>query len=391
MVDVVLEVRDARIPAATRHPQVPEWCRGKPRLVLINRSDGVSRSDRLAWDAHFRSSTIGERVFWTDGQRGKGVAAVRKAALRVGERVNAKRAARGLRPRPVRACVIGFPNIGKSALINRLLGRRVVESAARPGVTRVLRWVRLGQAAAAGAGGAAAGAAGAAPPPAPGTGGAEAADRGADPSASPFAASPLDLLDAPGVIPAAFGDQVAAQRLAMCDDIGEAAYLNSLVAAALIARIKRLPGRGRSAALKQLERRYRLDARLMTGEAFVARVAAESFGGDVENAGARLLNDFRNGRLGNFALETPEDDKNAPLGAKAAAAAAAAAGGRAGAPRRAAVSAPQPRAPRADGFDDDDADGAFLDDAEVAEALAFGEGEGDDDDNDEDDADHDAA
>jgi ribosome biogenesis GTPase A len=67
------------------------------------------------------------------------VHALRRAALKLSGHINAKRAKRGLTPRPVRACVIGFPNIGKSALINRLLGRRVVESAARPGVTRVLK------------------------------------------------------------------------------------------------------------------------------------------------------------------------------------------------------------------------------------------------------------
>ena len=70
---------------------------------------------------------------------GAGVHGLRRAALKLSDYINAKRARRGLAPRPVRCCVIGFPNIGKSALINRLLGRRVVESAARPGVTRVLR------------------------------------------------------------------------------------------------------------------------------------------------------------------------------------------------------------------------------------------------------------
>jgi ribosome biogenesis GTPase A len=81
-----------------------------------------------------------QQVFWTDGKAGSGVHSLRRATLKLSDHINAKRAKRGLAPRPVRACVIGFPNIGKSALINRLLGRRVVESAARPGVTRVLRW-----------------------------------------------------------------------------------------------------------------------------------------------------------------------------------------------------------------------------------------------------------
>ena len=67
-----------------------------------------------------------------------------KAALRETARINEARARRGLKPRPVRAVVVGFPNVGKSALINRLLGRRLCESAARPGVTRTLKWLRIG-------------------------------------------------------------------------------------------------------------------------------------------------------------------------------------------------------------------------------------------------------
>lgn len=71
-------------------------------------------------------------------------AQVLEQAAALGEKINAKRSARGLRPRPVRAVVIGFPNVGKSALINRLLGRRVADSAPKPGVTRQLRWARIG-------------------------------------------------------------------------------------------------------------------------------------------------------------------------------------------------------------------------------------------------------
>ena len=71
-------------------------------------------------------------------------AQVTKAALRETVRINEARARRGLKPRPVRAVVVGFPNVGKSALINRLLGRRLCESAARPGVTRTLKWLRIG-------------------------------------------------------------------------------------------------------------------------------------------------------------------------------------------------------------------------------------------------------
>jgi ribosome biogenesis GTPase A len=177
--------------------QVPLWIGSKPRLVVINRQDMIARADRAAWDKHFTAEAaaaqaaaeakaaakrktaaaraaaaagtaadnelqhaeqlqqaelqqqqqeaedarplLPQQVFWTDGKAGSGVHSLRRAALKLSDHINAKRAKRGLAPRPVRACVIGFPNIGKSALINRLLGRRVVESAARPGVTRVLR------------------------------------------------------------------------------------------------------------------------------------------------------------------------------------------------------------------------------------------------------------
>ena len=84
----------------------------------------------------------GRLEHWTSGIGG--AAQVTKAALRETARINEARGRRGLKPRPVRAVVVGFPNVGKSALINRLLGRRMCESAARPGVTRTLKWLRIG-------------------------------------------------------------------------------------------------------------------------------------------------------------------------------------------------------------------------------------------------------
>lgn len=114
---------------------------------------------------------------------------LQQAAIRAGEALNARRRGRGMKPRPVRALMLGFPNVGKSALINRLVRQKVVESARKAGVTRSLRWVRLGQ--------------------------------------------DLDLLDAPGVLPR-LDDQQAALRLALCDDIGQAAYDTEAVALAFI-------------------------------------------------------------------------------------------------------------------------------------------------------------
>ncbi|MHC5729789.1 MAG: ribosome biogenesis GTPase YlqF, partial [Nostoc sp.] len=142
-VDVVFEVRDARIPLATHHPQIAEWVEGKARVLILNRVDMITPPMRSLWIDWFKRQ--GEVPYFTNAQHGKGIAEVARAAHAAGVEFNQRRSDRGMLPRPVRAVVIGFPNVGKSALINRLLGRRVVESAARPGVTRQLRWVRISE------------------------------------------------------------------------------------------------------------------------------------------------------------------------------------------------------------------------------------------------------
>ncbi|WP_338038737.1 ribosome biogenesis GTPase YlqF [Neosynechococcus sphagnicola] len=187
-VDVVIEVRDARIPLATHHPQMPQWIGNRGRVLVLNRVDMIPLTMQQAWAAWFRAQ--GDLAYFTDAQHGKGVSSITQAAQQVGNQVNQRRRDRGMLPRPVRAVVLGFPNVGKSALINRLLGKRVVESARRPGVTRQLRWVRI--------------------------------------------SDQIELLDAPGVLPSRLADQEAAFKLAICDDIGEAAYDHQRVASTLI-------------------------------------------------------------------------------------------------------------------------------------------------------------
>ncbi|ABO95065.1 predicted protein [Ostreococcus lucimarinus CCE9901] len=258
-VDAVLEVRDARLPLATSHPEIASWCGDKMRIVVLNRADMVSDGERARWVSHLKRE--GEtRVVLTDARAGKGTRRVKEMAMEMSEEINAKRAAKGLLPRPVRAAVVGYPNVGKSALINRLVGKAACASAPRPGVTRDLRWVRIG--------------------------------------------GDLDLLDAPGVLPARMHDQRAASRLAMANDIGEASYIASSMAAAMIEELKRLPTWKsiRPGIIKRFK-----DERVddMTGEEFVQYFADKTCGGDVERAGTRMLNDFRGGHIGNFCLELP--------------------------------------------------------------------------------------
>jgi ribosome biogenesis GTPase A len=292
-VDLVIEVRDARIPTATGHPRLQRWIQGKQHLLVINRRDMVSAEARQLWDAWFRAR--GQTPWWCDAKAGTGVKQLQQAAIRAGEALNARRTGRGMKPRPVRALMLGFPNVGKSALINRLVRQKVVDSARRAGVTRSLRWVRLGQ--------------------------------------------DLDLLDAPGVLPPRLDDQLAALRLALCDDIGQAAYDGEAVAMAFVqvlAGLEAVTAAGVPAGL--LERRYGVvPTALVPAEAATAlrnsvqavqnsggavevgipraprpdasawleAAAARHTSGDTARMAQRLLDDFRRGVLGPIALELP--------------------------------------------------------------------------------------
>lgn len=261
LVDVVLEVRDARIPLATHHPQVKEWVGNKLRVLVLNRIDMIQPQAQRMWTQWFREQ--GEEPYFTNAQKGDGVIAIAKAAQAAGVAVNQRRRDRGMLPRPVRAVVIGFPNVGKSALINRLLKRKVVESAARPGVTRQLRWVRI--------------------------------------------SDQLELLDAPGVIPAKLNDQQAAFKLAICDDIGDASYDNQRVAATLVDLLKSLSATAPELFPDNLLTRYKLDPALFTGEAYIYTLAHQRYQGDVERTARIILTDFRKGTLGAICLELPPE------------------------------------------------------------------------------------
>ena len=261
-VDLVIEVRDARIPLATGHPHLNRWIKGRGRLLVINRRDMVTPQARTDWEAWFKGQ--GQRTVWCDAKVGTGVKQVQQAAIRAGDQLNERRRNRGMRPRPVRALTLGFPNVGKSALINRLVKQKVVASARRAGVTRTLRWVRLGQ--------------------------------------------DLDLLDAPGVLPPRLDDQQAALHLALCDDIGQAAYDVELVAQAFLQRLLQLEAQEASGVIiGQLEGRYGVALAGETADpAFWLEAAAvRHTSTDTARMAQRLLDDFRKSTLGSIALELP--------------------------------------------------------------------------------------
>ncbi|MBF2088374.1 MAG: ribosome biogenesis GTPase YlqF [Synechococcales cyanobacterium K44_A2020_017] len=258
-VDVVLEVRDARIPLSTHHPNVANWIGSREALLVMNREDMIPSEVRQQWATWFEQQ--GQVAIFTNAQHGKGIAQLAQAAKVAGTAMNQRRRDRGMLPRPVRAVAIGFPNVGKSALINRLLNKRVVTSARRPGVTRQLRWVRISE--------------------------------------------ELELLDAPGVLPSLLSDQKAALKLAICDDIGDASYDNQRVASSLVDLLWDLADRPGGANPEVLKTRYGVEVQGLTGESYLENLGLERYQGDRERAARQLLNDFRKGSLGAIALELP--------------------------------------------------------------------------------------
>ncbi len=261
-VDLVIEVRDARIPLSTSHPYLNKWIKGKKHLLVINRKDMISSRAQQIWDKWFRER--GESPWWCNAKSGIGVKQLLNAAIQTGFELNTRRAKRGMKSRAVRALTLGYPNVGKSALINRLLQKKVVDSARKAGVTRSLQWVRIGKA--------------------------------------------IDLLDAPGVLPPRLDNQKAALKLAFCDDIGQGSYDTELIAVSLLKLLNKLSIISDSGVnITSIEKRYgvNLNPQSINIENWLIEASKIHTSSDTNRMAQRILDDFRKVLLGKISLELP--------------------------------------------------------------------------------------
>ena len=268
LVDLVAEVIDARIPVSSRNPDIDSICGSKPRLILLNRADQADPAMNRVWGDHFRSR--GMAVLETDARSGRGtdrfVPAVKGALTEQIARWREK----GQTGRPVRAMVVGVPNVGKSTFINKIAKRKSAKAGDRPGVTRGRQWVHVDQS--------------------------------------------LDLLDTPGILWPKFEDPRTGMFLAFTgavkDEVMDAETLGCHLMALLASRYP--------AALRQ---RYQINdiPQPEDGETEVAwgyrllqagakRRGMLISGGefDTERMAKVLLDEYRAGKLGRFTLETPE-------------------------------------------------------------------------------------
>ena len=266
-VDAVCEILDARIPVSSRNPDVEELTAGKPRLVVLNRSDQADPEATRAWVAHFRAR--GFAVLETNAKAGAGTkqfaAAVRQL---LADKLRAY-AEKGMAGRVVRVMILGIPNVGKSTFINQVAGRKTAKTEDRPGVTRAKQWVPI--------------------------------DRG------------LELLDTPGILWPKFEDQSVGLNLAYTgavkDDILDVetlgchlmAYLGANYPEALKTgyKLPALPAReteedGVAYGYRLLEAAGKKRGFLISGGEV-----------DTERMAKILLDEFRSGKLGRFTLELP--------------------------------------------------------------------------------------
>ena len=265
-VDMVAEIIDARIPVSSRNPDIDALVGAKPRLVVLNRADQADRAGNEAWTKHFRAR--GLAVLETDAKTGKGVPAFSAAARELLKDLIERKREKGQVGRPVRAMIVGVPNVGKSTFINQVAHRKSAKAGDRPGVTRGKQWVTV--------------------------------DAG------------LLLLDTPGILWPKFEDERVGLHLAYTGAVKDDVMDVETLACRLM---DDLAGRYPSALAERygLEVSHRQEGQDLVayGYELLERAAQRRgfriSGGelDTERMAHILLDEFRGGKLGRFTLEWP--------------------------------------------------------------------------------------
>lgn len=263
LIDLVIELVDARVPLSSRNPDIDDLGAGKARMVLLNKSDLADERQNARWAAWFEDKGI--HVVKVDA-RNKGtlkqVQSVIQEACK--EKIERDRR-RGILNRPIRTMVVGIPNVGKSTFINSFAGKACAKTGNKPGVTKGNQWIRLNKT--------------------------------------------LELLDTPGILWPRFEDQQVGLKLALIGSINDQILNKDELACELIRFLKkRYP--------QVLAKRFGLEtegkeAAVILEE--IARVRACLLKGgdlDVSRAAGLLLDDFRAGKLGRITLEEPENQKD---------------------------------------------------------------------------------
>ena len=259
LIDLIIELVDARIPMSSRNPDIDELGKGKSRIILLNKSDLADAGLNQEWESFFK-----EKGYFVQPLNAKTGAGIKNIQALVQESCKEKierDRKRGIINRPVRAMVVGIPNVGKSTFINSFAGKACAKTGNKPGVTKGKQWIRLNK--------------------------------------------NLELLDTPGILWPKFEDQKIGERLALIGSINDEILHVDELAVALIRNLK-------NSYLDLLEKRYDItideDAYDTLKKIAIARKCLQKGEvPDVDRASSMLLEDFRSGKLGRITLERPEE------------------------------------------------------------------------------------
>ncbi|MDH8713228.1 ribosome biogenesis GTPase YlqF [Staphylococcus epidermidis] len=142
-VDVVFELVDARIPYSSRNPMIDDVIKQKPRVVILNKKDMTNLKELEKWETYFKDE--GFYPVAVDAKHGKNLKNVEVEAIKATQEKFDCEKAKGLKPRAIRAMIVGIPNVGKSTLINKLAKRSIAETGNKPGVTKQQQWIKVGK------------------------------------------------------------------------------------------------------------------------------------------------------------------------------------------------------------------------------------------------------
>lgn len=259
LVDVVIELLDARIPQSSRNPEIDSILNTKPRVIALNKSDLSDPAHNNAWKEYFAKQGIG--VIYTNSITGMGLGELKGKLKQLTQKKLESAQARGRMQRPIKTMVVGIPNVGKSAFINKIAGKASAETGDRPGVTRSQQWVRINP--------------------------------------------DIMLLDTPGILWPKFEDQVTGLNLAFTGAIKDEIMDTTELAARLLEKLAvSYPGK--------IKERYKLDniegkmGLTLLEEAGIRRGCLVSGGEvDLNRISVIILDEFRGGKIGKITLEIP--------------------------------------------------------------------------------------
>lgn len=257
LIDLIIELVDARVPLSSRNPDIDDLGAGKARLILLNKSDLASEKQNDRWAEWFRSK--GYFVVKVNAKNGSGLKQIQPVVQEACKEKLERDRRRGILNRPVRAMVVGIPNVGKSTFINSFAGKACTKTGNKPGVTKGNQWIRLNKS--------------------------------------------LELLDTPGILWPRFEDQKVGLKLAFIGTINDEILDKEELAIELIKFLKK----NYPAALTE---RYQMELteprQVLEQVAKVRSCLLKRNELDIKKAANILLDEFRSGKLGRITLEFPE-------------------------------------------------------------------------------------